>query len=161
VHHTRAAHGKAWGRHMPARHCRRRAPTCSRQVGPSLPCAIPKRRTAKADGPSFQSAIVGVEHRLCRAPDMRGARQRFGPTCQSGTVGVDPRPVAGRWAGLCRAPAPCGARQRLGWAPWIAGGPVFTVCQTPAAHDTACGAGWVCSLSCAGTEAHGNDRDRG
>jgi hypothetical protein len=147
------------GAHMPTRHCGRRAPTCGWQVGSSLPCASAMRRTAKAGWAPCQPAIVGVKHRLCRAPDKCSARQRLGPTCQPGPVSVDPRPVAGRWAGLRRAPAPCGARQRLSWAPWLADGPVFAMRQTPRRTTTIVGP--VGSTLCRAPRPEAHDKDRG
>jgi hypothetical protein len=125
--------------------------------------------------------------RLCRAPAPRGARQRLvGPMsashcgCRAPSlpctkhvrhttkVGAHMpvrhcgrRPTAGGWqvGRPCRAPAPCGARQRLGWAPWLAGGPIFAVRQTP--RRTATIVGPVGSALCRAPrpEAHGKDRD--
>jgi hypothetical protein len=63
---------KVWA-HMPVRHCGRRPTAGGWQVGRSLPCASPMRRTTKAG----LGTMDGRWARLYRAPDPRGARHRL------------------------------------------------------------------------------------
>jgi hypothetical protein len=98
----------------------------------SLPCAIPRRRTAKAAGPHAVRHLVtltGMWTRLCRAPGPRGARQRhcWAPGHQGWQVGP-PMP--------CARPPWRTTKALLGTrAPRLAGGPACAVRQAPVVHD--------------------------